>query len=152
MSSRDPGSPASVDPLERAIAFFEALEPADVDRIAELYAPQALFKDPFNDVRGPDAIGRIFAHMFVALDSPRFVVRERVRDGAQAFLVWDFEFRFRRGAPAGTQRIRGCSHLRFDSRGRIVSHRDYWDAAEELYGKLPVIGALMRWLARRAGG
>jgi len=32
-----------------------------------------------------------------------------------------------------------------------VFHRDYWDAAEELYEKLPVIGALMRWLKKRAG-
>ena len=28
-------------------------------------------------------------------------------------------------------------------------HRDYWDAAEELYEKLPLLGALMRWLKRR---
>jgi steroid delta-isomerase len=28
-------------------------------------------------------------------------------------------------------------------------HRDYWDAAEELYEKLPA-GRLMRWLKRRA--
>ena len=33
--------------------------------------------------------------------------------------------------------------------GRITLHRDYWDAAEELYEKLPVIGTLMRWLRRR---
>ena len=36
--------------------------------------------------------------------------------------------------------------------GRIVMHRDYWDVAEELYEKLPLIGALMRWLKRRANG
>lgn len=30
-------------------------------------------------------------------------------------------------------------------------HRDYWDAAEELYEKLPVLGDLMRWLRRQAG-
>jgi hypothetical protein len=29
-------------------------------------------------------------------------------------------------------------------------HRDYWDAAEELYEQLPGIGVLMRWLRRRA--
>ena len=28
-------------------------------------------------------------------------------------------------------------------------HRDYWDAAEELYEKLPILGGLMRWLKRR---
>jgi len=31
-----------------------------------------------------------------------------------------------------------------------VLHRDYWDAAEELYEKLPGIGAFMRFLKRRA--
>jgi steroid Delta-isomerase len=29
-------------------------------------------------------------------------------------------------------------------------HRDYWDAAEELYEKLPILGGLMRWLKRQA--
>ena len=44
------------------------------------------------------------------------------------------------------QLIRGASHLKFDQQGRVVWHRDYWDAAEELYEKLPVIGWLMRFL------
>jgi hypothetical protein len=37
-----------------------------------------------------------------------------------------------------------------DEAGRITVHRDYWDAAEELYEKLPLVGRLMRWLKRRA--
>jgi len=28
-------------------------------------------------------------------------------------------------------------------------HRDYWDAAEELYEHLPLVGSLLRWLKRR---
>ena len=143
---------SATDPARSVVAFFEALTPAGLARIDELYAAQAHFKDPFNEVRGPAAIRRIFEHMFEALDSPRFRVHECVSEGAQAFLVWDFEFALRRGSPRGPQRIRGCTHLRFDSRGRIVLHRDYWDAAQELYAKLPLVGALMRWLARRAGG
>jgi hypothetical protein len=46
--------------------------------------------------------------------------------------------------------VRGGSHLQFGADGRITLHRDYWDAAEELYEKLPGVGALMRWLKRRA--
>ncbi len=34
--------------------------------------------------------------------------------------------------------------------GRIQRHRDYWDTAEEVYAKLPVLGALVRWLRRKA--
>ena len=48
------------------------------------------------------------------------------------------------------QVIRGASHLKFDGEGRIRYHRDYWDAAEELYEKLPVLGGLMRLLKKRA--
>jgi steroid delta-isomerase len=47
------------------------------------------------------------------------------------------------------QTVRGGSHLVLAPTGRITLHRDYWDAAEELYEKLPVVGALMRWLRNR---
>lgn len=45
--------------------------------------------------------------------------------------------------------VRGVSHLRFDAQGRVCSHRDYWDTAEELYARFALIGPVMRWLARR---
>jgi hypothetical protein len=37
----------------------------------------------------------------------------------------------------------------FSSDGLVTLHRDYWDAAEELYEKLPVVGSVMRWLKQR---
>lgn len=137
----------------RTIEFFEALTPADLARLDILYSADAQFRDPFNDVRGIPAIRRVFEHMFESLDGPRFVVREAIVEGEQCFLVWDFVFRFRRGAGGSEQVVRGGSHLRFSPLdGRITLHRDYWDAAGELYEKLPVVGALMRWLKRRVNG
>lgn len=144
MSARHPDARVA-----RLVAMFESITPADVSRLAEFYAPDARFKDPFNEVQGVPAIERIFAHMFVALDAPRFVVRDIVVDGDQCFLSWDFLFRFKRFS-RDEQVVRGGSHLRFDAQGRVLLHRDYWDAAEELYEKLPVVGSLMRWLKQRA--
>ncbi len=46
--------------------------------------------------------------------------------------------------------ITGATHLRFADCRKILLHRDYWDAAEELYEKLPVLGSFMRWLRWRA--
>ena len=135
--------------LAGAVRFFEELSPASLERIAAVYAPDARFVDPFNDLRGPPAIAAVFAHMFAQLDAPRFRVRDRFARGDQGFVTWDFEFRFRRGSPRGTQSIHGSTHFRFDPQGRILLHRDYWDAAGELYEKLPVIGAPLRWLRRR---
>ena len=135
--------------VQRIVAFFEGLSPADLPRMAAIYTEDALFKDPFNQVAGVAAIQRIFEHMFVSLDGPRFVIRDAIVQGNQCFLSWDFSFRMKRFSRE-EQVVRGGSHLRLAADGRISEHRDYWDVAEELYEKLPVLGALMRWLKRRA--
>lgn len=136
--------------VEATVAFFEQLTPDSLSRIGQRYAPEARFKDPFNEVCGVPAITGIFEHMFAALHEPRFVVTGRVLQGAQCFLTWDFLFRFQRFDTATTQTVRGATHLVFSPEGQIVLHRDYWDAAEELYEKLPLVGGLMRWLKRQA--
>ena len=133
--------------VARIVEAFETLTPADVSRLGEFYAADAVFKDPFNEVRGIGDIQRVFTHMYVALDAPYFVVKDVLVQGDQCFLSWDFCFRFRRFSRE-LQTVRGASHLKLDEHGLIVLHRDYWDAAEELYAKLPILGALMRYLQR----
>lgn len=149
LTNPDPNGdyPAAV---ERIVQMFETLSPASVEQLAAIYTPHARFKDPFNDVRGLPAIQHIFAHMFVALEAPRFVVTRRIQDGDHCFLAWEFRFRFRRFDTHTAQCILGGSHLQLAPDGRILDHRDYWDAAEELYEKLPLLGGLVRWLKRRA--
>jgi len=131
-------------------AYFETLTSARVADLGQLYAPQARFKDPFNEVQGLHEVKRIFAHMYVALEAPHFVITGSMVDGGQAFLTWDFKFTFRRFDTHSLQTIRGGTHLQYDPNGLITLHRDYWDAAEELYEKLPVLGGMMRWLKARA--
>jgi len=139
--------------MDRVAHFFAHLKPADVMRIPALYTEDALFKDPFNEVQGHSAIQHIFAHMFEALEAPRFVITQQVQQGAQCFVTWDFLFAMPQLQSGQTLTIRGASHLVLrEDHGtwRVAVHRDYWDAAEELYEKLPVLGSLMRWLKRRA--
>lgn len=129
------------------IDWFEHLSPQTIERIPLFYAADAEFKDPFNEVRGTDAIARIFRHMFTQVDEPRFVIGSRFGGKDGVMLLWDFHFRTRGRRPQAIC-VRGTSHLRFDAAGKVMLHRDYWDAAEELYAKLPVLGALMRYLQR----
>lgn len=146
MTSPTPTSEA----ISRVVAFFEHLKPADLAQLGQFYASNARFKDPFNEVQGLAAIEGIFRHMFAALEHPHFVITGRVEQEAQCFLTWEFRFAFRSYAQGVEQTIRGASHLVLDDAQRISLHRDYWDAAEELYEKLPGLGVLMRWLKKRA--
>ena len=134
--------------LDRLIAFYHDLTPESIARFPEFYSADAYFKDPFNEVRGVEAIQRIFRHMFQQVETPRFVVTERVADASGVMLVWEFCYRVRLWGRGETQVMRGVLHLRFAADGKVNYHRDYWDAAEELYMKLPAIGSLMRGLRK----
>lgn len=136
--------------MQQLVSFFETLTPESIAKLPLHYSSQARFKDPFNDVVGLEAIAAIFTHMFVSLEQPRFVVKERVRQGTLCFLTWEFHFRFRNFKHGQPQVILGASQLVLSKTGLVEMHRDYWDAAEELYEKLPIIGSMMRWLKRRA--
>jgi len=63
-------------------------------------------------------------------------------------LVWELHFVTRLFREKKSQVIRGVSHFKFNEAGLIYFHRDYWDANEELFVKLPGIGFLMRALRK----
>jgi len=86
----------------------------------------------------------VYEHMFDTTDNPHFIIHDRMVDGDQAFITWVFEF----GLKGKHYSVVGSTHLKFNDEGLVVLHRDYWDAAEELFQKLPVIGGLIRWLRR----
>lgn len=132
--------------LENVVRFFETLTVASAQtQLPYIYAENASFKDPFNEVRGLPAIEPLFTHMFVQVHNPRFVITTHILQGNQAFITWDFLFHMKRYA-RDEQCIRGATQLRFNDAGLVEMHRDFWDAAEELYEKLPVVGSLMRVL------
>jgi steroid delta-isomerase len=135
--------------VARVVDFYESLSPDSLARIAEVYAADARFKDPFNEVCGLSAIEKVFRHMYEQVQEPRFRVSSRMGEGDEAWLAWEFEFRFRGWKEAELQCIRGATHLRFAADGRVATHRDYWDTGEELYARLPLLGTLMRWLRGR---
>ena len=131
----------------RLVAYYETLSPSTLDELAMVYADDVHFKDPFNTTQGLAPLRAIFLHMFESLENPKFVIAEAITQGDQAFLIWNFEFT-RKGLPS-PMRIHGSSHIRYAPDGRVIWHRDYWDAAEELYNHLPIVGGLFRWLQRR---
>ena len=131
--------------LARMVQWFEALTPATLEDIAQVYASDAHFQDPFNDVTGVAAIQAIYRHMFENLGNPRFEVTQTIEQGQEVFVAWRFRFDWRGQAfdiPGGT-------HMRFNAQGLIADHVDYWDVACGLYERLPLLGSLLRALRRR---
>jgi steroid Delta-isomerase len=139
----------NADALPKLIQYWQTLTPETVDELKNIYRDDATFQDPFNAVRGLPAITHIFHDMFVRLHEPKFVITETIQQDNRVLLVWDFTFRIKNLKPNLPRKIHGTSLIRFADDGRVMSHRDYWDAAGELYEQLPIIGVVMRWLKKR---
>ena len=144
----DRTAPLHADPrLARLVVFYQTLSPASLASLGVLYAEQARFIDPFNDVTGIAAIRRVFEHMYATLEAPRFEVLEAVGEGALGFLTW--RFMFKRQGGRIDHCVHGVTRLRFDADGRVLLHHDHWDPARQLYEGVPLLGAALRWLRRR---
>ena len=131
---------------ERYIRFFSELSPAELDSFGRVFAADACFKDPFNDVRGLDAIRKVFAHMYATTRHSRFLIRHHALDGHTLFICWDYHFDTLQGKP---WHIPGTSVVQFGADGKALEHVDYWDPAEHLYSRITGLGTLMRWLRKR---
>ena len=130
--------------LEALIEWYSTLTPATIPRLREIYHEQARFRDPFNDVKGHAAIEVIFRHMFATTEQPRFLIREVQMEGKVAWVSWIFDFRLYTRAAS----IEGVTRLEFASDGRVLDHRDYWDALD-LFVVVPLFGTIVRFLRNR---
>lgn len=138
-------SPPNHATLAAYARLYEELSPERLEDLRELLARNVRFKDPFNDVRGADAMLRAVAAMF-RLGAPQFEVLDCVASGRAGYILWRYT------SDRGSARawiIRGMTELRFDAEGRIAEHIDHWDAAEQIYDKLPLIGRLLRLVRRQ---
>jgi steroid delta-isomerase len=117
-----------------------------IDAVVALCADAVVFHDPFNDTRGKAGLRHIFADMFQSTKDPRTEVLTLCGEGPLWFIKW----RFRAGLPViGEVDVVGLTELTLDETGLVTSHVDYWDAGPVIYGRLPVVGGIVRAVRKR---
>ncbi len=131
----------------RYAAFYETLTPTTLQELPKLCRQDVHFRDPFNDVVGIKPVTRIFAQMFEDVLEPAFLVSDIAISGDTCYLRWTMTFRRKPGEPPW--RIEGMSEVRFDEAGQVAAHIDHWDAAAQLYERVPLLGSLIRLVKRR---
>jgi steroid delta-isomerase len=127
------------------IHLLETLDRSNLEQLREVLSEDVMFIDPFNQVSGTDAYLALLSEMFERLDSVSFTVHDSQQKDTVAYLYWTFSGH---SGVTGWLNFQGSSRLTFDASGKITHHQDFWDSAD-LYEKVPVLGALFRWLRRR---
>lgn len=134
------------DRAEAYVRFCETMTPDSLSLLPELVTPDVHFVDPFNDVRGADALRRVLLKTLEDLPGLRFAVTHRAWDGDLFLMRWQFDAVTKGGLRLS---FAGMSELTFAADGRVARHIDHWDAGKTFYEKLPLVGALLRAIRRK---
>lgn len=135
-------------PLRAYADFFESLcEATPIEAYRERFDENIYFEDPFQKVTGLAKVYAIFQHMFKTLHKPRFIVDEIISDKGSAYLRWTFSYQRSHKHPI--EKFTGVSRVQLLENGKVLSHVDYWDAGENVYEKVPLLGSLLRLIKKK---
>lgn len=130
---------------EKFIHFFSHMTKNNLVQITDVFATDAHFKDPFNDVTGITGIMTVFEHMFATTENPVFKVNHYASNQQKLFIQWQFTFTKNKTDWS----FDGSSMVTFDNNDLVKEHIDYWDPAEQIYSKIGLLKPLMNFLKSR---
>ena len=135
-----------VDSSELYIRLFEELSLERLTGIETFVSEDIKFKDPFNDLSGIKSFRSMLVKILDDVEGLNFRVIHRAWSGEVLFLRWSFE-----GEVRGLDKwkVEGVSEISFDEQGLVCHHVDHWDAAEQFFEKIPVVGNILRLIRYR---
>lgn len=135
--------------LDRIRTIFNAMGRDTLHLVDEMYSADVLFIDPFHRVAGRPALREYYRKMYADVQSIRFDFSGATGAADDVVLYWTMTYahpRLRGGAPIS---LEGCTRLGFGSDGKVVLHRDYFDAGALLYEHVPLLGRAVRFIRER---
>ncbi|MEW6077923.1 MAG: nuclear transport factor 2 family protein [Thermodesulfobacteriota bacterium] len=144
----NPDTNASREAIEKFRKFYAVFSPENIRAgVRELYAPDAFFADGFKHVQGLDAIEAYFLRSVESVHSCRFEIADVVDSEGEYYFRWIMHLILERDLEKVIETV-GMSHVRFNDRGQIVFHQDYWDTSL-IYEQIPVLGRVIAWIKSR---
>jgi hypothetical protein len=143
----------SVDEEAAIERFKDFLNPWTEENILSkvrlVYAENAYYNDALKEVIGIDAIEAYFRRGFKTLESCTFDFFDVAISGGDYYLRWVTDMRYKTFKKGRAFRSYGITHIRFDERGKVVLHVDYWDSASGIFEHIPLLGGLIRFIKGR---
>lgn len=145
------GEAAALPPA--VVAYFTAMSPESaLARVSDAYAADAYFNDTLVTLDGAAAIGAYFARTAGRVRSLRVEFLDVARTGPEHYVRWRMAVESSALNDGQPMISYGMTHFRFDHAGRILLHKDFWDAGGGLYEYLPLIGTALRQVRSRVEG
>ncbi len=144
------GSTEEVQAIARFTEFLREWNPETIaDSVQAVYASEAYFNDTIKEMNSNKRIAHYLAKSLEATETVRIEVLDVARSGVDYYFRWVMDIKFRNLNNGDWTQSEGMSQIRFNHEGKVLLHRDFWDAAGGLFVYMPVVGSLLKWIKGR---
>jgi len=146
-----PGDPrVETETIERFVDFLSNLgDPSTGDTASALYAPNLHFSDALMVTRDKQTVVDHFSRLSNAGTKVSVQIHQTLHNMHDVYLIWSMQARFTPVRKEVVSDTLGVTHVRFNERGQVILHQDFWDSGHGFYAHIPILGAGVRAVARR---
>lgn len=130
--------------VSRFCEYYRELTLENLERLDEIYAIQAKFIDPIDEINGLEKIHSYFHKMLNDCKYCHFDITDVVEKDDQAFISWTMHFAHPKLNHGSEINVDGSTHIKFFE--RINYHRDYYDVGQMVYEHIPIIKHLIKYI------
>lgn len=141
------GEKAAISRFENFLSHLD--EKTAREETEKVYAPDAFLNDTLKTLHGSPAIRDYFIKTAQGLDSMTVTFDDLAVSGRNYYFRWTMETRMKHLARGKTVTTIGVTLVRFDPKGRVLVHQDFWDSAQGVWDHVPVLGTVIRWIQLR---
>jgi len=139
--------PQIIDDFSTFLSNLGAANSAE--RAEALYAPTLHFSDSLMHTRSRDDVVVHFQGLVDAETQVEVQMLQTLISGSDIYLVWSMQSQFTPVRKTVVSDSIGITHLRFNERGQVIMHQDFWDTGQGFYQHVPVLGRVIRSINSR---
>ncbi|MGD8641127.1 MAG: nuclear transport factor 2 family protein [Gammaproteobacteria bacterium] len=136
------------DTVEHFKHVFTNLERSNIGLVDTLYDDNVTFIDPFHKIHGREKLRDYFNEMYQNVVSCDFQFRDTYINDGSAMITWNMLLNHKTLARNEPIKIAGSSLIRFND-NKVYFHRDYFDAGQLVYERLPLLGPIIKFIKQR---
>ena len=138
--------------LENSKIFFDKLSAQNIELVDRFYDTNIVFQDPVHQLKGVDSVRNYYKGLYENVDAIRFEYGKGIEAGDSVSLPWRMFLKTQSINSGKEITVDGVSLITFNSNGKAVSHRDYFDMGEFVYERVPVLKSVVGYIKKKLSG
>lgn len=112
--------------------------------IRDVYAEKLYFNDTFKIIENLDELVIYMSESANHVESTTVDILDVMRSKDDYFIRWSMKMDLQVKGKAIYSHSIGMTQLRFNEKGKVVFHQDFWDSSEAFFEHLPLMGRFVK--------